>query len=212
MGRCSSTRPRSPTPPGSWTAAERELAELAVTARHRYLLWYRATLLADPADEPYPHLFAYINSRITTYASLFNAPDATRNRLWSANWRAMTMSRFALRQLLRTVQTKTGPARPEEYLREAIRFAAAQVGWAARDNVNTSMQVHPPELSRVGDEYQYLLNELGRASDIIKELDTGVSLTAFGQSELVKQAVKLLNRKQLSNFDVFVAGAVELSA
>ncbi|WP_037604897.1 RIO2 family protein [Streptacidiphilus rugosus] len=90
-----------------WPALERELRELTVIARHRRLSWFPDAFTAAPSDERHLPFLAYRLSRILLYTTMFRVDRAdavgvrySDNLLWSANWRAFTLARRSVTDLL----------------------------------------------------------------------------------------------------------------
>ncbi|KUO20969.1 hypothetical protein [Streptomyces dysideae] len=109
-----------------WPLSELEPQELKVTARHRRLSWYVPMLAAEPSDKRYVQLLTYLGSRRSLYARMFAEPspgeqDVT-NLLWSANWRALLLSRMALRTLLTALRSGTAVEASEETTARMVEF------------------------------------------------------------------------------------------
>ncbi|NNN30880.1 phosphotransferase [Streptomyces sp. S3(2020)] len=121
-----------------WSLAQLETQELKITARHRRLGWYKAMLAAKPYDERYMQLLTYLGSRITLYERMFAEPAPTEpdvsNLLWSANWRALLLSRTTLRTLLAALRAGTVVEMSEELTVRMVEFMTTKCMRAARDN------------------------------------------------------------------------------
>jgi hypothetical protein len=108
-----------------------ESAELTAARRHGLLSWYPALFDAgQKADDDFFYLFAYANTRISTYLQMFEGGESAAGygRPWTADWRAMYMSRTWLRKLLSNRVTEEMLHDSTEFLDQLISIAARRLG------------------------------------------------------------------------------------
>ncbi len=126
-----------------WPLSELETQELKVTARHRRLGWYAPMLAAEPSDERYLQLLTYLGSRISLYGRMFTEPSLTEpdvtNLLWSANWRALLLSRRTLHTLLSALRDGTAVEAPEETTLRMVEYLAAGYQLTVRHNIAATL-------------------------------------------------------------------------
>ncbi|MFF0739167.1 hypothetical protein ACFYVL_02095 [Streptomyces sp. NPDC004111] len=169
----------------SWPVDQLESQELKITSRHRRLSWYPHMLAADPGDGRYAQTVTYSMSRTGLYRRMF-AVNSTggrtaSSRLWSASWRALTLSRTALRNALAALRSDTA----EEDRVDAplmVWLLATQYQQAASDNLRASLAVHG--LTYVSK------NHLRLAHEVMVAEETGKLLRA-GRADLLRTAENL---------------------
>ena len=108
-----------------------ESAELTAARRHALLSWYPALFdTGQKADDDFFYLFAYANTRISTYLQMFDEGDLSveYGRPWTAGWRAMYMSRTWLQKLLSNRLAEEVPHESTEFLDQLISIAASRLG------------------------------------------------------------------------------------
>ncbi|MGI5423710.1 hypothetical protein [Streptomyces sp. CA-179760] len=132
----------------SWPVSELEAQELKITSRHRHLSWYAPMLKTDPGDERYTQTVTYLMSRLTLYRKMFSEPSPatgkTSGRLWSANWRGLSLSRTALRNVLSALRSGTFAREPKMGAAQDVYMLSTHYTRAAHDNLTAAMAMQEP--------------------------------------------------------------------
>lgn len=201
-----------------WPLGEVETQELKVTARHRRLGWYVPMLAAKPSDGRYLQLLTYLGSRLSLYGRMFaepspEEPDAT-NLLWSANWRALLLSRNTLRTLLTALRDGTAVEASEEMTLRMTEYLATGYHLAVRRNIAATLGIQgfarPLDFGAVfvDERFGEELRETGDLRDLIRTERPGpVRLAASEQVSAV-----LARNAKLSGHDFDWAVAHPLAA
>ncbi len=159
-----------------------ESAELTAARRHALLSWYPALVdgSAEVADEELGHLYAYANSRVSTYRQMFQGegPDIEYGRPWTANWRATSMARIWFGRLLARRLAHETPHRSPEFLDQVILFAAYNLDRTLRGHARTIMMVSarqfimmsPQEKKQIG--FEGLQEEIDAVQELFKIADS----------------------------------------
>lgn len=224
----------------SWTVSELEVQELKITSRHRHLSWYASTLQASPSDERYPELLPYLVFRYGLYERMFAepslTPDAVRsrppgevsNRLWSANWRALSLSRTALHNFLSALRAGTSKVSSHMTAARMGEILAINSARAVSDNI-AAIHEHmaglralrgpgfrPPGGSSLMQRAKQLAEEVEKAKEIFtmfmaaqSNMAGGSYLVRLTASEQVSAMLSEIASLSNDNLDWMVARSIE---
>ncbi len=153
-----------------------ESAELTAARRHAPLSWYPAILDADlkVSDNDLFSLFAYANTRISTYRWMFEGDDSSieDGRPWTADWRAIYMCRTWLRRLLARRLAHDVPHESTETLDQLTSIAARRLGATLNSHARQTLLSLAIEYAMMSPESQARtgFNELQEELDTVVEL------------------------------------------
>jgi hypothetical protein len=153
-----------------------ESAELTAARRHALLSWYPALIdgQREASDQDLLYLFAYANSRVSTYRRMFEGEDPSpdHGRPWTANWRAISMSRTWLLKLLARRRADRAPHESTELLDQAISIAANGLGAILNHHAQITLLLLAPEYMMMSPQSkkQSRFERLGEEIDALAEL------------------------------------------
>ncbi|MER6711474.1 hypothetical protein [Streptomyces sp. NPDC000877] len=202
----------------TWPLTELESQELKVTSRHRQLTWYAPMLDALPDDERYRPMVNYLASRVTLYEAMFresrDPAQRASNRLWSANWRALALSRIALHTYLHALRSGTVVEASQETAVQTAKALAALNAGVVRSNRSAAMNLHgwlalAPGVTPLSKYYVRFTDELREAYTIMSLIETErPDLAALAASEQVS-AVLARGPVRGDDFDALLVWGID---